>query len=66
MEIGKDGKRFRLRSQTADTAGKVFQAAGVALLPTVRRIACNGPWPTAVGTPGLVPTTSFQPVSFYE
>jgi hypothetical protein len=39
VEIEKDGKRFVLRSQTAGTAGKVCQAAGVALPPTVRQVA---------------------------
>lgn len=39
VEIEKDGKRFVLRSQTAGTAGKVFQAAGVALPQTVRQVA---------------------------
>jgi transposase len=39
VEIEKDGKRFLLRSQTAGTAGKVCQAAGVALPPTVRQVA---------------------------
>jgi len=38
MEISQDGKRFLLRSQTKGTCGNVFQAAGVALPPTVRRI----------------------------
>jgi hypothetical protein len=39
VEIGKDGKRFLLRSQTTGSAGKVFQAAGVALPQTVRQVA---------------------------
>jgi transposase len=39
VEIEKDGKRFLLRSQATGTAGKVCQAAGVALPPTVRQVA---------------------------
>jgi hypothetical protein len=39
VEIDKDGKRFALRSQTTGTAGKAFQAAGVALPQTVRQLA---------------------------
>lgn len=39
VEIDKDGKRFVLRSETTGTAGTVFQAAGVALPPTVRQVA---------------------------
>jgi hypothetical protein len=39
IEIDKAGSRFLLRTETAGTATKVFQAAGVALPPTVRRAA---------------------------
>jgi len=38
VEIEQDGKRFLLRSQAKGTCGKVFQAAGVALPPTLRQI----------------------------
>jgi hypothetical protein len=38
VEIEKDGKRFVLRSQTTGTAGKLFQAARVALPQTVRQV----------------------------
>jgi transposase len=38
VEIEQDGKRFLLRSETKGTCGKAFQAAGVALPPTVRQI----------------------------
>ena len=38
VEIEQDGKRFVLRTQTTGTCGKVFQAAGVALPPTVRQV----------------------------
>ena len=33
-----EGKRFRLRTEAGSTCGKVFQAIGVALPPTVRRL----------------------------
>jgi hypothetical protein len=39
IEIDKAGTRFLLRTETPGTAGKVFQAAGVALPPTVRKAA---------------------------
>jgi len=38
-EVGQDGKRFLLRSEVQGTCGLVFQAAGVAMPPTVRRVA---------------------------
>ena len=38
-EVGQDGKRFLLRSAVQGTCGSVFQAAGVALPPTVLRVA---------------------------
>ncbi len=38
-EVGQDGKRFLLRSEVQGTCGRVFQAAGVAIPPTVQRIA---------------------------
>ena len=38
-EVGQDGKRFLLRSAVQGTCGSVFQAAGVALPPTVQRVA---------------------------
>jgi transposase len=37
-EVGQDGKRFLLRSEVQGTCGLVFQAAGVALPPTVQRV----------------------------
>ena len=36
--IEQDGRRFALRSDVTRTVGKVFQATGVALPPTLRRI----------------------------
>lgn len=38
-EIEHQGKRFLLRSVAKGTCGKVFQAVGVSLPPTVRRLA---------------------------
>ena len=38
-EVEQDGKRFLLRSEFQGTCGKVFQAVGVALPPTVQQIA---------------------------
>jgi hypothetical protein len=37
VEVDQDGKRFLLRSEVQGTCGKVFQAAGVALPPTVQQ-----------------------------
>jgi len=37
VELVKDGKRFLLRSEAAGATGKVFQAVGVALPPTVQQ-----------------------------
>jgi transposase len=39
VEVEQDGKRFLLRSETKGTCGKAFQAAGVALPPTVRQVS---------------------------
>ena len=38
IELDKQGKRFVLRSEAQGVAGKVCQAAGVALPPTVRQV----------------------------
>jgi transposase len=38
IDIEQDGKRFVLRTHTSGTCGKVFQAAGVGLPPTLRQI----------------------------
>jgi len=43
VEIDRDSKRFLLRTETKGSAGKVFQAAGVALPPTVRRLNEDNP-----------------------
>ena len=45
VEVEQDGKRFLLRSETKGTCGKAFQAAGVALPPTVRQVS-----PSPAGT----------------
>ena len=37
-EVGQDGKRFLLRSEVQGTCGLAFQAAGVAMPPTVQRV----------------------------
>jgi transposase len=39
VEVEQDGKRFLLRSDAQGTCGKVFQAVGVALPPTVQQVA---------------------------
>jgi transposase len=38
-EVQQDGKRFLLRNEIERTCGSVFQAAGVALPPTVQQVA---------------------------
>ena len=38
VEVEHTGKRFRLRSELQGTAGRVFQAAGVAAPPTVQHV----------------------------
>jgi hypothetical protein len=38
VEVEQDGKRFLLRSEVQGTCGKVFQAAGVAIPPTVLQV----------------------------
>jgi transposase len=39
VEVEQDGKRFLLRTEVQGTCGKVFQAAGVALPPTVQQVS---------------------------
>jgi transposase len=39
VEVEQEGKRFLLRSEAQGTCGKVFQAAGVALPPTVQQVS---------------------------
>src|SRR5262245_1018310 len=38
VQVEHQGKRFHLRSQLTGTAGRVFQAAGVAVPPTVQQV----------------------------
>jgi hypothetical protein len=38
VEVEHQGQRFLLRSQLVRTAGRVFQAAGVAVPPTVQQV----------------------------
>jgi hypothetical protein len=38
VEVEHQGHRFYLRSQLMGTAGRVFQAAGVAVPPTLRQV----------------------------
>jgi hypothetical protein len=45
VEVYHQGKHFLLRSETKGTCGKVFQAVGVALPPTVRQIREITPTP---------------------
>jgi hypothetical protein len=52
-EVGQDGKRFLLRSEVQRTCGLVFQAAGVAMPPTVQRIA--PPLPNQEPDPSATP-----------
>ena len=53
VEVDQDGKRFLLRSEAQGTCGKMFQAAGVALPPTVQQVASTAPREDA--TPGATP-----------
>jgi transposase len=53
VEVDQDGKRFLLRSEAQGTCGKTFQAAGVALPPTVQQVASTAPREDA--TPGATP-----------
>jgi transposase len=43
VEVEQEGKRFLLRSEAQGTTGKVFQAAGVALPPTVQQVSPTTP-----------------------
>ncbi len=38
VELEEDGKRFLIRTGTSGSCGKVFQAAGVAMPPTIRQV----------------------------
>jgi transposase len=43
VEVEQEGKRFLLRSEALGTSGKVFQAVGVALPPTVQQVSTRTP-----------------------
>jgi transposase len=43
VEVEQDGKRFLLRSEVQGTCGRVFQAVGVALPPTVQQVSPTTP-----------------------
>jgi transposase len=43
VEVEQDGKKFRLRSEVQGSCGKVFQAVGVALPPTVQQASPTSP-----------------------
>src|SRR5512142_2051206 len=43
VEVEPDGKRFLLRTEAQGTCGKVFQAVGVALPPTVQQVSPTTP-----------------------
>src|SRR5205814_2149990 len=43
VEVAQDGKRFLLRSEVQGTCGKVSQAVGVALPPTVQQVSPTTP-----------------------
>ena len=43
VEVEQDGKRFLLRCEVQGSCGKVFQAAGVAMPPTVQQASPTGP-----------------------
>ena len=53
VEVEQDGKRFLLRSEVQGTCGKVFQAVGVAVPPTVQQVSPTTPGPDAA--PGATP-----------
>jgi hypothetical protein len=53
VEVEQDGKRFLLRSEAQGTCGKVFQAVGVALPPTVQQAPITAPGSDAA--PGATP-----------
>ena len=43
VDVEQDGKRFQLRSEVQGTCGKVFQAVGVALPPTIQQASPTTP-----------------------
>ena len=55
VEVEHEGKRFWLRSEAQGMCGKAFQAAGVALPPTVRQVPAGDQDPA--GAHGATPVT---------
>lgn len=55
VEVEHEGKRFWLRSEVQGMCGKAFQAAGVALPPTVRQVPAGAQDPA--GAHGATPVT---------
>ena len=53
VEVEQDGKRFLLRTEAQGTCGKVFQAVGVAVPPTVQQVSPTTPGRAAA--PGATP-----------
>jgi transposase len=53
VEVEQDGKRFLLRSEVQGSCGKVFQAVGVAMPPTVQQVSPTSPGRDAA--PGATP-----------
>ena len=53
VEVEQDGKRFLLRSEVQGSCGKVFQAVGVAVPPTVQQVSPTTPGRAAA--PGATP-----------
>ena len=53
VEVEQDGKRFLLRSEVQGSCGKVFQAVGVAVPPTVQQVSPTTPGRDAA--PGATP-----------
>jgi transposase len=53
VEVEQDGKRFLLRSEVQGSCGKVFQAVGVAVPPTVQQVSPTSPGRDAA--PGATP-----------
>jgi transposase len=53
VEVEQDGKRFLLRSEVQGSCGKVFQAVGVAVPPTVQQVSPTTPERDAA--PGATP-----------
>ena len=54
VEVEQDGKRFLLRSEAQGTCGKVSQAVGVALPPTVQQV--SPPTPEGDAAPSATPS----------